>query len=193
MALFHQLLHRFQAEAVTGLHQLLTPVGEAQAILVDRHLAAVGDADHPQTGALFGQHRLLAGNLIHQGRTDAADPDHEEIDELLAAEEILVARLDGFRHLAIPHHRRDGTLARPLRDGDDVDGGLRQRGEEACRHPLGSAHAVPDEGDDGQIGHDLERIQQLVLEFQLELALQHLAGLVAVVAVDTEADAVLGG
>ncbi|MNJ28270.1 hypothetical protein D3C77_228010 [compost metagenome] len=193
VALFHQLLHRFQAEAVTGFHQLLTPVGEAQPILVDRHLAAVGDADHPQASALLGEHRLLAGNLIHQGRADAADPDHEEIDELLAAEEILVARLDGFRHLAIPHHRRDGALARALGDGDYVDGGLGQGGEEARRHPLAGAHAVTDEGDDGEICHDLERVQQLVLEFQLELALQHLAGLVAVIAVDTEADAVLGG
>ncbi|MND74425.1 hypothetical protein D3C80_660160 [compost metagenome] len=104
-----------------------------------------------------------------------------------------MARLDGFRHLAIPHHRRDGALARPLGDGDDIDGGLGQGGEEARRHPLAGAHAIPDQGDDGEIAHDLERIQQLVLEFQLELALQHLAGLVAVIAVDTEADAVLGG
>ena len=193
VALFHQLLHRLQAETALCFHQLFTPVGEGQAILVDRHLTAVGDADHPQAGALFGQYRLLAGNLIHQGCTDAAHPDHEEIDELQAAKEVLVAGLDGFRHLAGAHDRGDGALARPLRDGDDVDGGLGQGGEEARRHPLGGAHAVTDEGDDGEIGHDLERVQQLVLELQLELALQHLAGLVAVVAVDTEADAVLGG
>ena len=193
VALFHQLLHRFQTEAVTSLHQLFTPVGEVQPILVDRHLAAVGDAHHPQAGALLGQYRLLAGNLIHQGRADTADADHEQVDELLAAEEVLVAGLDGFGHLAIPHHRRDGALARTLGDGNDVDGSLGQRGEEAGRHPLAGTHAVTDEGDDRQILHDLQRIQQLVLELQFELALQHLAGLVAVIAVDTEADAVLGG
>ena len=192
VAIFHQLFHPFQREAVAGFHQLFTPVGEVQPILVDRHLAAVGDAHHPQAGALLGQYRLLASNLIHQRRADTANADHEQVDELLAAKEVLVARLDGFRHLAIPHHRRDGALARTLGNGDDIDGGLRQRGEEAGRHPLASAHAVTDEGDDRQIADDIQRLQQLVFEFELELALQHLASLILVVAVDTEADAVLG-
>ena len=56
----------------------------------------------------------------------------------------IVHRADGVLQPAAPHHYRDGQLARPLRDGDDVDVRARNRREDTARQARMTLHAFAD-------------------------------------------------
>ncbi len=94
--------------------------------------------------------------------------------------------------IVVIHHHGDGTLGRPLSNGNNIDVCSRQRGKEFRGDTAQGAHAITDDRDNRQMLLDGHRLQQFFFQLEVELLLQRPAGAQAVHLRYAEADAVFG-